>query len=82
MNFRERPRLLKKSLSARLAVQKRSEKSPKHYKQGVFSPRTGGREECEGVFQHAGSFLVQMSPNCKEGVFSEVRSGLLGVASC
>jgi hypothetical protein len=30
--------LLKKSLSARLAVQERPKTRPKHYKGGVFSP--------------------------------------------
>ncbi len=37
-DFREIPSLLKKSLSARAAVQERPETRPKHYENGVFSP--------------------------------------------
>jgi hypothetical protein len=36
--FQKRTSLLKKSLSARSAVQKRSETRPKHYENVVFSP--------------------------------------------
>src|SRR3712207_7853838 len=39
--FRERLRLLKKSLTAPSVVQKRSETRPKHYENGVFSPESG-----------------------------------------
>ena len=46
-------RLLKKSLSARPAIQKRLETRRKHYRNGLFSPETGSREEREGVFQQA-----------------------------
>ena len=38
IRFRQLPRLLKKSLSARSAVQKRPQTGLKHYKNGVFSP--------------------------------------------
>ncbi len=42
MNFREAHSLLKKSLSARSAVQKRPETRLKHYVNVVFSPGPGG----------------------------------------
>ena len=56
--YQKRTRVLKKSLSARSAVQKRPERKPKHYENGMFSPRTGGQTVREGVFQHAGTFLI------------------------
>jgi hypothetical protein len=43
-------------VSAPPAIQKRPKTRRKHYYNGVFSPVTGGREEREGVFQHARVF--------------------------
>jgi hypothetical protein len=56
MEFPEFTSVLKKSIVARSAVQKRFETSPKHYEYGIFSLYSGGREQLEGVFQHAVTF--------------------------
>ena len=56
----KRSSLLKKSLSDRSVVLKRSKhlkSRPKPYKTEVFSLRTGVRKGHEGVFQHAGPNL-------------------------
>jgi hypothetical protein len=60
-------------LSARSAAQKSPETRPKHYRNGVFCPRTGRRREREGVFQHAGAFSEVELPVSQVLGSSEVR---------
>ncbi len=43
-------KLLKKSLSAQSAVQKRPEPRPKHYENGVFSPEQGTEKSAKEFF--------------------------------
>jgi hypothetical protein len=50
MYFREHPILLKGSMSARSAVQKRPETRPKHYENVVFSPRSGAEKSAKEFF--------------------------------
>jgi len=52
------------------AVRNGTEPSPKHCKNGIFDCRTGGREEREGVFQQAGSFLIQLKKIWADGAYS------------
>ena len=53
--YQKRTRVLKKSLSARSAVQKRPERRPKHYENGI-SPSNGGTKSARRSIQHAGAF--------------------------
>jgi hypothetical protein len=68
----KRPRLLKKSLSDLWVVQNSTETMPKHCETGFSALETGVRTGPEGVFQHAGTFLVLLKGSSNPFLFELV----------